>query len=243
MGDRAQREPLRIWGRLSSINVRKVAWCAQELGLAFERTDAGGPFGVVQTPAYQALNPNALVPLIEDGDADAQAPGGRFRLWESNVIVRYLCARHSFGGLYPEPLPARFDAERWMDWQQTTLNPAGRAARRVCARSVPPSHASPFSTRTLRRGPSWRASASPWPTSRSAASCTAGSDCRRRCTRGRRGLAWSATSQRCRRGPRRAACSTWRWSDGSPGKRPGDVEIAGSRPPPDRSTGRAPSPG
>jgi len=111
---------LQIWGRLSSINVRKVVWCAQELGLAFQRTEAGGRFGVVQTPAYRALNPNALVPAIEDDDG--------VRLWESNVIVRYLSARHSAGGLYPEPLAARFDAERWMDWQQTTLNPAGREA-------------------------------------------------------------------------------------------------------------------
>ena len=111
---------LQIWGRLSSINVRKVVWCAQELGLAFQRNEAGGRFGVVQTPAYRALNPNALVPAIEDDDG--------VRLWESNVIVRYLSARHSPGGLYPEPLAARFDAERWMDWQQTTLNPAGRDA-------------------------------------------------------------------------------------------------------------------
>ncbi len=126
MGDGESREPLQIWGRLSSINVRKVVWCAQELGLAFQRTDAGGRFGVVQTPAYRELNPNALVPTIETDDDDAA--GGRFRLWESNVIVRYLSARHSPGELYPEPLPARFDAERWMDWQQTTLNPAGREA-------------------------------------------------------------------------------------------------------------------
>ena len=115
---------LKIWGRLSSINVRKVVWCAQELGLAFERTEAGGRFGVVKTPEYLALNPNALVPTIEiDDDRRGGAP---FRLWESNVIVRYLAARHALGGLYPEPLPARFDAERWMDWQQTTLNPATR---------------------------------------------------------------------------------------------------------------------
>ncbi len=110
---------LRIWGRISSINVRKVVWCAQELGLAFNRTEAGGPFGVVQTPEYRALNPNGLVPTIEDDG---------FWLWESNVVVRYLSARHGSGGLCPEPLTARFDAERWMDWQQTTLNPAGRDA-------------------------------------------------------------------------------------------------------------------
>jgi len=115
---------LQIWGRISSINVRKVVWCAQELGLAFRRTDAGRHFGVVETTAYRALNPNGLVPTIEDDDDTGQ----RFQLWESNVIVRYLCARHASGRLYPESLRARFDAERWMDWQQTTLNPAGREA-------------------------------------------------------------------------------------------------------------------
>jgi len=73
MDEREPQKPLQIWGRLSSINVRKVVWCAQELGLAFRRTDAGGPFGVVQTPQYRALNPNGLVPTIEIDDADAGA--------------------------------------------------------------------------------------------------------------------------------------------------------------------------
>ena len=118
---------LQIWGRLSSINVRKVVWCAQELGIEHRRTEAGGRFGVVQTPDYLALNPNALVPAIEDDDR-GNAGRGPFHLWESNVIVRYLSARHAPGTLYPEPLTARFDAERWMDWQQTTLNPTGRDA-------------------------------------------------------------------------------------------------------------------
>ena len=110
---------LTIWGRISSINVRKVVYTAQELGLPFHRIDAGSEFAVVKTPQYLARNPNALVPLLEDGET---------QLWESNVIVRYLCAKHSPGQLYPLPLPQRFDAERWMDWQQTTLNPAGRNA-------------------------------------------------------------------------------------------------------------------
>jgi glutathione S-transferase len=114
---------LNIWGRISSINVRKVVWCAQELGLDFQRTEAGGRFGVVQTSEYLALNPNALVPTIDDGEGSE-----RVTLWESNVIVRYLCAKHSHGKFYPSDLPARFDAERWMDWQQTTLNGAGREA-------------------------------------------------------------------------------------------------------------------
>lgn len=114
---------LNIWGRISSINVRKVVWCAQELGLDFQRTEAGGRFGVVQTPDYLQMNPNALVPVIDDGEGE-----NRVVLWESNVIVRYLCAKHSPGKLYPEPLADRFNAERWMDWQQTTLNPVSAGA-------------------------------------------------------------------------------------------------------------------
>lgn len=110
---------IRIWGRLSSINVRKAVLTAQLLGLAFERIDAGGEFGIVRTPDYLARNPNALVPLLEDGD---------FLLWESNVIVRYLAARYGDAVFYPQDLRTRFDAERWMDWQQTTLNGAGRDA-------------------------------------------------------------------------------------------------------------------
>jgi len=110
---------LKIWGRVTSVNVRKVMFAAQELGVPFERIDAGGAFGLVQTPDYLAKNPNGLVPVIEDDQV---------QLWESNVIVRYLCARYAPDTLYPLALPKRFDAERWMDWQQTTLNPATRPA-------------------------------------------------------------------------------------------------------------------
>ncbi|MGR4872280.1 glutathione S-transferase [Variovorax sp. LARHSF232] len=121
---------LNIWGRISSINVRKVVWCAQELALSFQRTEAGGKFGVVQTEEYRRLNPNALVPAIEDGEG-AQ----RVLLWESNVIVRYLCAKYAAGTLYPLELAERFDAERWMDWQQTTFNPASGPAFRQLVRT------------------------------------------------------------------------------------------------------------
>jgi len=110
---------LHLWGRISSINVRKVVWAAQELDEPVQRTDAGGQFGLVREADYLGRNPNGLVPLLEDGEV---------RLWESNVIVRYLCARYAPGRLYPEALPARFDAERWMDWQQTMFSPAGRPA-------------------------------------------------------------------------------------------------------------------
>ncbi|MCM2326398.1 MAG: glutathione S-transferase [Lysobacter sp.] len=110
---------LRIWGRISSVNVQKVVWTADELGLAYERADAGGAFGVVATPEYRRMNPNGLVPVIEDGG---------FVLWESNAIVRYLAAKHAPGTLWPDDLRRRADADRWMDWQATTFTPAMRDA-------------------------------------------------------------------------------------------------------------------
>ncbi len=103
---------LTIWGRTNSVNVQKVLWCAAELGLPVARHDAGLAYGKNDEPWYLALNPNGRVPLLVDGD---------FSLWESNTIVRYLAAKHDFGGLYPASPEERALAERWMDWQLSTL--------------------------------------------------------------------------------------------------------------------------
>ncbi|WP_277588166.1 glutathione S-transferase family protein [Pseudomonas chlororaphis] len=104
---------LKIWGRKNSSNVRKALWCAEELGLTYEAVDAGGAFGVVDTPEYRAMNPNGRIPLIEDDG---------FVLWESNTIVRYLAARYVAGtAWYPSDVQARASAEKWMDWTTSTF--------------------------------------------------------------------------------------------------------------------------
>jgi glutathione S-transferase len=110
---------LKVWGRLSSINVQKVVWCLDEIGASFERVDAGGEHGVVNGPEYRAMNPNGLVPTLEEDG---------FVLWESNAIVRYLAAKHPEARLWPEDLRVRADADRWMDWQATASTPALRDA-------------------------------------------------------------------------------------------------------------------
>ena len=104
---------LRIWGRVNSVNVKKALWAAEELGLQYERIDAGLHFGVTKTPEYRRMNPNSLVPTIEDDG---------LVLWESHSIVRYLAAKHAAGTLWPTDLRVRADAERWMDWAFTLLN-------------------------------------------------------------------------------------------------------------------------
>jgi len=103
---------LKVWGRTNSINVQKVMWAVAELGLAHERLDAGGAFGGLETDSYSALNPNRRIPVVEDGE---------LALWESNAIVRYLAAKYGTGTLWPEDPGLRSLADRWMDWQITTL--------------------------------------------------------------------------------------------------------------------------
>ena len=103
---------LKIWGRKNSINVQKVLWCCGELGLPFERVDAGMQFGVNNTSEYKAMNPNGLVPTIDDEG---------FILWESHAIVRYLARKHGSGKLWPDDPRAAADADRWMEWYSTTL--------------------------------------------------------------------------------------------------------------------------
>jgi glutathione S-transferase len=114
---------LRIWGRLSSINVQKVVWCARELHLDHERIDIGVNKGDLDTEAYVRLNPNRMIPVIEDFRG-TDVGGEPFVLWESNAIVRYLCAQYGEKTLWPDDVQARASADRWMDWQTTRFSPA-----------------------------------------------------------------------------------------------------------------------
>jgi glutathione S-transferase len=107
---------IKIWGRNTSANVQKVMWAIGEIGLPHERIDIGGPFGGNREAAYLAINPNGLVPTLEEEDG--------FLLWESNTIVRYLAAKHRAAVLEPADLRARGRASAWMDWQLSVLGPA-----------------------------------------------------------------------------------------------------------------------
>ena len=106
---------IKIWGRNTSSNVQKVMWALGELGLPHERIDIGGSFGKNREPAYLAMNPNGLVPTLEEDG---------FLLWESNSIVRYLAAKYGVGALEPADMQARARASSWMDWQLTVAGPA-----------------------------------------------------------------------------------------------------------------------
>lgn len=106
---------VKIWGRANSNNVKKVLWCAEEASVAYERLDAGGNYGVVDTDTFGAMNPNRRVPVLEDG---------ALILWESNTIVRYLAAKYAPDTLYRIDPAARALADRWMDWSSVSFAPS-----------------------------------------------------------------------------------------------------------------------
>jgi glutathione S-transferase len=103
----------KVWGRNTSSNVQKVTWALAELNIPFERFDVGGAFGRTTEPFYLAMNPNSLVPTLEEEDG--------FTMWESNSIVRYLAAKTSARVLEPADLKERARAHMWMDWQLTVM--------------------------------------------------------------------------------------------------------------------------
>lgn len=121
----------RLWGRLTSVNVQKAVWGLDEAGLAYERVPAGGAHGVVSDPAYRALNPNGLVPTLEEDG---------FVLWESNAILRYLAATCPVLAL-PEDPRAGAHVDQWLDWQATSFTPAMRDAFWQLYRSPEPDRA------------------------------------------------------------------------------------------------------
>ncbi|PPV07582.1 glutathione S-transferase [Xanthomonas bromi] len=110
---------LDLYGKPTSINVRKVLWLCDELALDYRLHAYGSGFAPVDTPEFLALNQNGLVPVIRDG---------ALVLWESNTICRYLAARSQRDDLLPHPPAARALVEQWMDWQATELNTAWRYA-------------------------------------------------------------------------------------------------------------------
>ncbi len=107
---------IKIWGRNTSSNVQKVMWAIGEMALPHQRIDVGGAFGKNKEPPYLAMNPNGLVPTLEEEDG--------FTLWESNSIVRYLAAKHASRTLEPADLKTRALAHKWMDWQLSVMGPA-----------------------------------------------------------------------------------------------------------------------
>ena len=111
-----ENDMLKMWGRNTSSNVQKAMWAVGELKLPCERIDVGGAYGKTKDPFYLAMNPNSLVPTLEEEDG--------FTMWESNSILRYLAGKHGNRTLEPADLKVRARAQMWMDWQLSVMAPA-----------------------------------------------------------------------------------------------------------------------
>ncbi len=134
---------LQILEKASSTNVRKALWTCAELDILFTREDWGAGLRSTNTPEFLALNPNAMVPVVRDGD---------FVLWESNMIIRYLANREHAIHLYPTPALARARVDQWMDWQATDLNKSWSYAFPALTRRLPDSQADvPLTAGSKRR--------------------------------------------------------------------------------------------
>ncbi|MEM7445415.1 MAG: glutathione S-transferase [Pseudomonadota bacterium] len=107
-------DALKVWGRRSAFNVQKVLWLIDELDLDYQHIDAGGSAGGLDAPEFLAMNPHGRIPVIDDGGTI---------VWESHAILRYLAARYASERLWSGDPAARSEADRWMDWSQTTLQP------------------------------------------------------------------------------------------------------------------------
>ncbi|WP_431036979.1 glutathione S-transferase [Pseudomonas yamanorum] len=107
---------LQVWGRRSSFNVQKVMWLIGELDLAHQHIPAGGQHGIKDSTEFLSMNPHGRVPVIKDDDGTV--------VWESHSILRYISARHGQSDFWNDDPAQRSQADRWMDWSQTSLQPA-----------------------------------------------------------------------------------------------------------------------
>ncbi|WEK06318.1 MAG: glutathione S-transferase family protein [Candidatus Devosia phytovorans] len=122
---------LTLWGRKSSCNVQKALWALEELELPYQHRPAGGSDGGLDDPAFRRLNPNGLVPVLQDGD---------FALWESHSILRYLAASYGRDRLWREDPRQRALVDQWTDWTATTFQPAWIAAFWLIVRTPKAQH-------------------------------------------------------------------------------------------------------
>lgn len=129
-----------LWGRLNSANVQKAVWVLEELALPYEHIPAGGSYGGTNDPAFRAMNPNGLVPVLRDGD---------LTLWESHAVVRYLSAEYGSGLLFPLEPVERAPVDQWTDWTATTFQPAWIDVFWSLVRTPPEQHDKPRIERAI----------------------------------------------------------------------------------------------
>ena len=120
-----------IYGRPDSSAVARVMWTIGELGLAHQRIDWGGAFGGNNEREYRDMCPSGKIPAIKFADGET--------LWESNAIIRYLCAAKDETDFLPNDQLRRAQVEAWMDWSpafQTSISRLRKAYKPAGAKQA-----------------------------------------------------------------------------------------------------------
>jgi glutathione S-transferase len=105
---------MKLYTHPLSSNARRVSLVVHQLGLKVEEEVVDLAKGAQRAPSYVAINPNAKVPTLVDGD---------LKLTESYAIMIYLCEKTGRRELYPDELATRTDINRWLFWGANEWSP------------------------------------------------------------------------------------------------------------------------
>jgi glutathione S-transferase len=106
---------MKVYADPITVNCRKVLAGLDLIGAPFERVHVDYFKAEQKDPAYLAVNPNASVPALVDGD---------FVLWESNAILQYAADKFGRDQAYPRDLQRRADINRWLLWESSSWFPS-----------------------------------------------------------------------------------------------------------------------
>ena len=97
-----------------TVNCRKVLAGLKLIGADYTLTKVDYFKGEQKSPEVVAINPNATIPVMRDGD---------LVLWESNSILQYAADKVGNASAYPTDLKTRADVNRWLLWECGTWFP------------------------------------------------------------------------------------------------------------------------
>ena len=98
-----------------TVNCRKVLAGFDFIGASYESVKMDYFAGDHKKPEFIAVNPNAAMPALVDGD---------FILWESNAILQYAADKSGASAAYPTETKIRADINRWHLWEASVWFPA-----------------------------------------------------------------------------------------------------------------------
>lgn len=98
-----------------TVNCRKVVAGLKLMGVDYNLVKVDYFAGEQKGEAYRAINPNASLPALKDGD---------LVLWESNAMLQYAADKHRKLEQYPADPAVRADINRWLFWEASAWFPS-----------------------------------------------------------------------------------------------------------------------